>query len=97
MVRRGRSGQVTPPTLGQRRLDESFETHDEAREEAEFRHLRETRGSSTVPPYEERVAAWVREREEALRKRPDGTQDGLPPPGPLPRRTPASAENVDKS
>lgn len=68
MVRRGRAAPVTPPSSSQRRLDEAFGEHDEAREESEYRDLRESRASHAPLPYEERVAAWVREREEAIRR-----------------------------
>ncbi len=68
MVRRGRAAPVTPPTSSQRRLDEAFGEHDEAREESEYRDLRESRASHAPLPYEERVAAWVREREDAIRR-----------------------------
>ncbi len=105
MVRRGRAGAVEPSTSGQRRLDESFGENEEARSEAEYRALRETKGSHTVLPYEERVVAWIREREEAMRKRGDplltpptekaqGRPEGEPSASPAERKpaVPGSAD-----
>lgn len=77
MVRRGRSGAVEKEAPGQRRLDESFSEDPEARAEREYRAVRGDReGAHPAPPYEERVAAWIQEREQAMRKRKDPLLDG---------------------
>ena len=99
MVRRGRAAPVTPPSSSQRRLDEAFGEHDEARAESEYRDLRESRASHAPLPYEERVAAWVREREEAIRRlgalearaASSNAPPALPAPAPGPAPGPAPA------
>ncbi|MDE1822406.1 MAG: hypothetical protein KGJ23_02465 [Euryarchaeota archaeon] len=94
MVRRGRAPAVNDARTAQRRLDEPFSEGEEARTESDYRDLRETRGSPTPLPYEERVAAWIREREEAIRRRNAQPDEGLPPqapPPPAPRSVSAPA------
>ena len=84
---------MTPASSSQRRLDEAFGEHDEAREESEYRDLRESRASHAPLPYEERVAAWVREREDAIRRlgalEARATSSNAPPASTPPAAAPA--------
>ena len=92
MVRRRRTGSVAPAPRGQRRLDEMLGESPEAREERAYSDLRGSRSEGSSPPYEERVAAWVREREEAMRKR------GIDPAGlPSPAAAPPAGPTADPS
>lgn len=50
----------------------------EAKVERDYQELQTARSRPTVLPYEERVAAWVEERERAMKRRPTppGRKDG---------------------
>lgn len=98
MVRRGRTAAVTSSDSTQRRLDEAFGEHDEAQAESDYRELRESRSSHAPLPYEERVAAWIREREEALRRRDAPSPESAPPAVPTspPLEVPAASSEASK-
>lgn len=76
---------MNPAPGGQKRLDEVLGLDHEAQEERAYRELRETRSSHASIPYEERVAAWIAEREAAMRKRgtvPPSSEPTPEPPAP---------------
>lgn len=74
MVRRGRSPPVATSPSGQRRLDELDQEGTEARAERDYQDLRRSRSAAAPLPYEDRVAAWIRLRDETVRRRASGPQ-----------------------
>lgn len=69
MVRRGRSGAVSKSTAGQTRLDDVLSVDPEARVEKDYQEMRENRSPKPSVPYDQRVAAWIHEREETIKRR----------------------------
>lgn len=74
MARRRQPVPVTTPGR-QRPLDEEPGRDHEERAERDHHDLRRPSAKPVTLPYEERVAAWIREREEVIRRKTP------PPPG----------------
>ncbi len=69
MVQRRRARPVTPPPVGQKRLEEALRGDPAEREEVDRPRRSGPRGSPEAPPYEQRLMFWFLQREEAISER----------------------------
>ena len=82
MVQRRRARPVTPPPVGQQKLEEALREDPAEREEADRPRRSGPRGSPEAPPYEQRLMFWFLQREEAIseRTRAEATGTAASPP-----------------